>query len=213
MELFTYFRSSAAYRVRIALNLKGLEAGRDYQMTPINLVSQEQRSDDYLQVNPQGLVPALRLDSGEVISQSGAILDWLENQYPDPALLPTDPVARASVIAATLVIGADIHPLNNLRVLNYLQTELGVSDTQKTLWYHHWIHAGFAALESKVNDPYCFGKKVTLADVYLVPQIYNANRFELDMSAYPKLKRIYDVCQQLQPFIDAQPDQQADNST
>lgn len=210
MELFTYFRSSAAYRVRIAFNLKGLVVGKDYEMTSVNLVGKEQQSDTYLRVNPQGLIPALRLDSGEVIAQSGAILDWLENQYPEPPLVPADAVNRAKVIAATLAVGADIHPLNNLRVLNYLKSELGVTEDQKNQWYHHWIHTGFKALELQVKKPYCFGEAVTLADVYLIPQIVNAMRFELDMAAYPKLQSIFDACSQLNPFMDAHPDQQAD---
>lgn len=211
MELYSYFRSSAAYRVRIAFNLKGLQAGEDYQLIAVNLVAGEQRSEDFLKVNPQGLVPALLLDSGDIVAQSFAILDWLEREHPKPPLLPTDSLNRAMVIATVQAIAADIHPLNNLRVLNYLQNDLQLSEEQRTGWYHHWLKSGFTALEARAAAPYYFGERVTLADVYLVPQLLNAHRFQLDMSPYPKLSAIEKVCNELKEFQTAHPDMQPDN--
>lgn len=209
MELFSYFRSTAAYRVRIALNLKGV----DYRLTPVNLVSGDQRGADYLALNPQGLVPALRLDSGQVIAQSTAILEWLEETRPAPALLPGTADERARIRGWVNVIACDIHPLNNLRVLNYLKNTLGLDDEAKTTWYHHWLQLGFEVLEKQlVGSPYSAGTEVSLADVYLVPQVFNAHRFGLDMAPYPKIQAICEACNRLEAFGRARPEKQPDAS-
>lgn len=203
MQLYDYHRSSAAYRVRIALNLKGL----DYERLPVNLVAGEQRLADYTALNPQGLVPALVDSDGQVLTQSLAILEWLEERHPEPALLPVAPGDRARVRAMMYAIGCDIHPLNNLRVLKYLTGELEVGEDAKLAWYHHWLALGFAALEQQVaGERYCFGDTVTLADTCLVPQMYNARRFELDLAPYPRLVAISAHLEQLPAFADAAPD-------
>lgn len=208
MELFTYFRSSAAYRVRIALNYKGI----DYTPVPVNLVKGEHKVPPYLDINPQGLVPALRLKDGNLLTQSGAILEWLEENYPSPALLPEDSFQRGVVRGWANLVGCDIHPIDNLRVLNYLTGELGISDQQKQDWYHHWIRLGFETLESNIKaTPYCWGEQVTLADVYLIPQVYNALRFKLDMKPFPKILSVYQRCNELPSFSAAYPDVQPDS--
>jgi maleylacetoacetate isomerase len=209
MILFDYCRSSAAYRVRIALNLKGLS----YQSVPINLLKGEQQQQHYKQVNPQGLVPALKVGE-QLITQSLAIIEYLEECYVETTpLLPKDTFLRAQVRAFAQTIACDIHPLDNLRVLKYLVNELSVSEQQKMTWYHHWIIQGFTALEQIVasnNSQFCFGDQPTLADVVLVPQVFNANRFGVDMSAFPHLSRVAEHCQQQEAFAKAHPDQQAD---
>ena len=207
MELFTYHRSSAASRVRIALNYKGIK----YSAVPVNLLKVEHRGEDYLGISPQGLVPALRLDDRRVLTQSGAILEWLEENYPTPALLPQDSYDRGIVRAWANIISCDIHPIDNLRVLNYLTGELGVSDEQKQTWYRHWIKLGFDALETQIKAaPYCFGKQVSMADIYLIPQVYNALRFSLEMSHYPKIHTVYNNCNELDAFSQAAPENQPD---
>lgn len=208
MELYSYFRSTAAYRVRIALNYKEI----DYRLTPVNLLKNEQRSDWYTAVNPMGLVPALRLEDGNVLSQSTAILEWLEETSTEKPLLPTDPLQRSRVRAIVNLVACDIHPLNNLRVLKHLVGVLGVSEEAKESWYHHWIRLGFDSLEVQIKeDVYTAGETLTLADVYLVPQVFNALRFDMDMSHYPKIMSIYDRCNQMSAFIKAHPDNQKDN--
>lgn len=203
VQLYDYFRSSAAYRVRIALNLKGL----DYHSVAVNLVDGDQRSDDYLALNPQGLVPALTTGEGDLLTQSIAILEWLEETWPEPALLPAEPLDRARVRAMVQTIACDIHPLNNTRVLNYLTGTLGVSDEARLAWYHHWIDLGFNALEQQVTGrDYCFGSAPTLADVCLLPQMYNARRFQQDLTAFPRLQRIALHLEQLPAFASASPD-------
>lgn len=207
MLLYSYFRSSAAYRVRIALNLKGI----DYQQLPVNLVAGDQKSAEYLELNPQGLVPALRLESGEVIAQSTAILEWLEEAYPAKSLLPENAYGRASARAMVNGIACDIHPLNNLRVLKYLSAELRVSDEEKNNWYCHWIHEGFTSLEKQIKAaPYALGESVSLVDVYLVPQVFNALRFKVDLSSYPKIQAVYKACNTLDAFVQAAPENQPD---
>lgn len=205
--LYDYFRSSACYRVRIALNLKSIE----YQTVPIHLINQggEQHSEKYLKINPQGLVPAL-VDGDKVITQSLAIIGYLDENHPDPSLLPDDATLRARVNAFSLTIAADMHPLNNLRVLNYLTQELSVSQEQKTAWYQHWMHKGLSALEKqlqihRLSGDFCFGEKPTLADICLVPQLYNARRFSCDLTHYPTLVRIDANCQKLSAFSKALP--------
>jgi maleylacetoacetate isomerase len=202
VQLYDYFRSSAAFRVRIALNLKGLEHDR----IAVDLVSAQQRADDYLSLNPQGLVPAVVTEEGAVLTQSIAILEWLEEAYPQQPLLPGDSLGRARVRAMVQTIACDIHPLNNLRVLNYLTGPLKVSEEDKLSWYRHWIGLGFAALEQQVQGTqFCFGNAVTLADVCLVPQVYNARRFSQDMQPYPRLHAISTALAQLPAFAAAAP--------
>ncbi|MCP8686654.1 maleylacetoacetate isomerase [Marinobacterium sedimentorum] len=209
MELFTYFRSSAAYRVRIALNIKGIE----HRLTPVNLLTGEHHGEAYRALNPQGLLPALKLDSGELLTQSTAILEYLESLYPQTPLLPADPVAAAQVRAWANLVACDIHPVDNLRVLKYLKDTLNISDDDKTAWYLHWIREGFDVLEEQlVAAPFCHGSGVTLADLYLIPQVYNALRFNLDMSAYPKIRSIWDACNALPAFDAARPESQPDST-
>lgn len=207
MELYSYFRSSAAYRLRIALNLKGL----DYQLVGVNLLKAEHKSDDYLALNPQGLVPSLKTDGGDLLTQSPAILEWLEESYPDTALLPSNALEKAKVRSWCFQIGCDIHPICNLRVLKYVADDLNAGETGKLDWLSHWMRVGFTALESQLGEgPYCNGQQVSMADVYLVPQVYNALRFNVDMSAFTKIMDIYQNCQQLTEFTDASPENQPD---
>ncbi|HET8585781.1 MAG TPA: maleylacetoacetate isomerase, partial [Casimicrobiaceae bacterium] len=196
MRLYDYFRSSAAYRVRIALNLKGVVPD---ERTFVHLRMGNQRAQDYLALNPQGLVPALALDDGTVLTQSLAIVEFLDETHPQPPLLPADAEGRARVRSIALAIACEIHPLNNLRVLNYLVGTLGVSREQKDGWYRYWIDVGFEALEKSLSrDPstgrFCHGDAPTLADVCLVPQLANARRFSIDLSPYPTLVRIESEC-------------------
>jgi len=212
MRLYDYFRSSAGYRVRIALNLKGVKPD---ERTFVHLRMGNQRAQDYLALNPHGLVPALTLDDGHVLTQSIAIIEYLDEAYPEPPLLPADPVARARVRAIALAIACEIHPLNNLRVLNYLTGTLGASEEQRNGWYKYWIDVGFEALEMQLSkDPeagrFCHGDAPTLADVCLVPQLANARRFKIDVSCYPTLTRIEAACLALPPFADAAPAKQPD---
>ncbi len=212
MKLYTYFRSSAAYRARIALALKGLRP----EMIPVHLVRDggEQNHVEYLALNHQGLVPALD-DDGVLITQSLAICEYLDEIQPAPPLLPTAASQRARVRALALAIACEIHPLNNLRVLNYLTGTLGLTEAQKLAWYHHWIRLGFAALEAQLATEsatgiFCHGDAPTLADIFLVPQVANARRFDLDLSAFPTLLRIDARCRELPTFIAAAPQNQAD---
>ena len=211
MKLFDYFRSSAAYRVRIALNLKGVTAERAF----VHLLKGEQRSADYVARNPQSLVPALETDDGTVLTQSLAIIEWLEEVHPEPRLLPDATDERARVRAIALSIACDIHPLNNLRVLQYLTREMGVSDEAKDAWYGHWCEVGLAALETQLaREPatgrFCHGDRPTLADICLVPQLANARRVNIDTARYPTLARIETACNALPAFADAASAKQAD---
>ncbi len=207
MELFTYYRSSAAYRVRIALNFKGIQ----YDAMPINLLTGEHKGEEYQRISPQGLVPALRLDDRKIMTQSTAILEWLEESHPSPALLPDDSYQRGVVRSWANIVACDIHPIDNLRVLNYLVGELGANDEQKQAWYQHWIKLGFDVLESQIKaTPYCHGDQVSMADIYLIPQVYNALRFKFDMTNYPKILSVYERCNQLDAFIQAAPENQPD---
>ena len=212
MRLYDYFRSSAAYRVRIALNVKGVTPD---ERTYVHLRMGNQRAQDYLALNPQGLVPALALDDGTVLTQSLAIVEYLEETHPEPPLLPRDAVGRARVRSIALAIACEIHPLNNLRVLNYLIGTLGATREQKDGWYRYWIDVGFEALEKRLardaaTGTFCHGERPTLADVCLVPQIANARRFDIDMSPYPTLTRIEGACLALPAFADAAPARQPD---
>ena len=202
--LYDYFRSSAAYRVRIALNLKGLA----YDSVPVSLLDNAQRAPEYLSKNPQGLVPAL-LDGEQLLTQSLAICEYLEETYPQPALLPNDAIGRARVRALALSIACDIHPLNNLRVLRRLEAQFAADQAGKDAWYQHWIQSGFEAFEQQIQSThgqYCFGDTVTLADLALVPQVYNARRFNCDLSAYPTMLAIEQRCLALDAFARATPE-------
>jgi len=211
VKLYTYFRSSAAYRVRIALNVKGL----DYESIPIHLTKDggQHRSDAYRAVNPHMRVPALVLDNHAVLTQSLAIIDYLEETHPQPALLPSDPVQRAHVRAFSQVIACDIHPLNNLASLQYLRRTLEQDQLAVDSWYHHWIHAGFQSLEATIRPggPYAFGREVTLADVCLVPQMYNARRLKVPLDKYPKLVAAETALLKLSEFDAARPENQLDS--
>jgi len=207
LTLYDYFRSSACFRVRIALNLKRL----DYHAIPVHLVNNggEQFTEKYLKINPQCLVPALQ-DGDSIITQSLAIIEYLDETYPAPALLPVNSLHKALVRSFALSIAADIHPLNNLRVLKYLTSELTVSEEKKNQWYQHWISLGLTALETQIRSnnmagDFCFGDTPTLADICLVPQLFNARRFSCDLSSYPELIRIDANCQQLDAFTRAWP--------
>ncbi len=206
IRLYSYWRSSAAYRVRIALNYKGL----DHEIIPVSLAPgvSEHRGDAYREKNPQMLVPYL--EDGELgISQSMAILEYLEEAYPGVPLLPTSDPLRSSVRAFCNLIACDIHPLNNLRVMNYIKTEFGADPTGD--WYAHWIHEGFRAAEALASDgPYTFGNEVTLADTFLVPQMYNARRFSVPLDDFPKLVTCVDNANELAAFQDAAPESQSD---
>ena len=212
MRLHTYFRSSAAYRVRIALNLKGL----DYEAVPVHLVrgGGEHRQPAYLGLNPAGLVPALE-DQGQVLTQSLAIIEYLEETHPQPALLPAAPLDRARVRAIAQAIACDIHPVNNLRVLQYLTRELGADEVQKSAWYRHWIGVGLQAVEAMLagdarSAAFCHGDTPGVADCCLVPQVFNARRFGCDLSAMPTVLRIADNCAGLEAFRRAAPEAQPD---
>lgn len=203
LTLYDYYRSSASYRVRIALNLKGL----DYERVPVNLLDSEQKGEAYRARNPQGFVPMLEAD-GERLTQSLAIIDWLDAAFPEPRLIPGE---RAHVLALALTIAADIHPLNNLRVLKEL-AKLGISQEARDAWYRHWVGEGFAALEALAAPRagrFLFGDEVTLADVCLVPQMYNARRFEVDLAPYPTLARADAAAAALDAFAAAHPDRVA----
>lgn len=206
MELYTYYRSTSSYRVRIALALKQL----DYQSLPVNLLKGAQREAEFLGLNPQGRIPALRIDSGELLVQSPAIIEYLEEVYPQPALLPQSPVARAQARAVAALIGCDIHPLHNVSVLNQLR-ELGHDDTQVNAWIGHWITQGLAAVEQMIGEAgFCFGDEPGLADVYLIPQVYAAERFNVDLSDWPRIRRVVAQAGEHDAFVQAHPSRQPD---
>ena len=212
MRLYTYFRSSAAYRARIALNLKAIT----YEAVPIDLRPAVHRQQDYLARNPQGLIPALE-DGATVIAQSLAIIEYLEEIHPQPPLLPRSPLDRARVRSLALAIVCDIHPLNNLRVLNYLRAPLGQDEAAIDTWYRHWIAEGFRALEEEAkrasgDGRHMFGTDITLADVCLVPQMFNARRFKCNIEPFPTLGAICAHLETLPAFARAAPDAQPDAS-
>ena len=213
MKLHGYFRSSAAFRVRIALNLKGLKP----EQTFIHLRKNEQNAPGFLKLNPQGLVPALE-DGPHVLTQSLAIMEYLDETHPSPPFLPKTPAERARVRALALVVACEIHPLNNLRVLTYLKNVLKLSNDQHDDWYRHWIKQGFVALEAMLKAPgtgkFCHGDTPTLADICLVPQVFNAKRFNTEEElrpAYPTIFRVFDACMKHPAFEAARPEKQPDN--
>ena len=204
--LYDYWRSSAAYRVRIALNLKGI----DYESRPVDLRGDAQKSADYRALNPQGLVPMLEID-GHRLTQSMAIINYLDLRYPNQPLLPASAAERAHVVAMAMAIACDIHPLNNLRVLKYLKTELGHSQDEVDAWYRHWLTEGLPGLEAMAAPQagkFLFGNAPTGADVCLIPQLYNARRFDVSLDAYPTLLRAEDNANQMPGFAAAHPDRQ-----
>ncbi|MES2444823.1 MAG: maleylacetoacetate isomerase [Pseudomonadota bacterium] len=202
MLLHDYFRSSAGYRVRIALNLKGVA----YERRDVKLLENQQRSPEHLALNPQGLVPALEAEN-MVLTQSLAIIDWLDTRWPEPRLIPADPQARATALAQAMVIGMDVHPLNNLRVMRWLGHELDVEEAKRSDWTRHWIAEGFAALDAMAGDGrFLGGDAPGIADLFLVPQMYNARRFETPLDAYPKLVAADAAATALPAFIAAHPD-------
>lgn len=212
LKLYSYWRSTAAYRVRIALNLKRLS----YQTISVHLVKDggEQHKPEYREKNPQGLVPLLD-DNGQLITQSLAICEYLDETHDGPKLLPDEPFLKAQVRSVCQAIACDIHPLNNLRILKYLKGSLSASDEATSDWYHHWIHQGFAALETQLLEyqeqgPFAFGEAVTLADAFIVGQMYNARRFDVDLTKYPRMVAIEQHCLTLGAFKDAQPESQPD---
>jgi len=213
LKLYGYWRSSAAYRVRIALNLKGLA----YQQVPVHLVRDggEQHDEAYQALNPQGLVPLLvdEENGGARIAQSLAIIEYLEEIFPVLAILPADPVERAQARALALHLACDVHPLNNLRVLQYLSRELGVNDAAKNAWYRHWVAAGLAAVEQGLaayGDRFSLGTRPGYLEACLIPQVYNARRFDCDLDAYPRILALSARCEALDAFRHAAPDAQPD---
>ena len=209
MRLYSYFRSSAAFRVRIALELKGIE----YQIVPVNLLAGEQRSAAYTARNPQGFVPALETPEGKLITQSGAIIEWLDATQPGPALLPADESSRASIRAICGIVACDIHPLNNLRVLQYLEQELSHDKSTRDRWYHHWLAEGFAALETLLPDTrFCAGEAPGMAEAFGVPQVVNAQRLRFDMTPFVRTLGLFERCMERAAFIRAHPDSQPDKT-
>lgn len=210
MKLYGYWRSSAAYRVRIAMHLKGL----DFDSIPVHLVKDggEQHKAAYTDLNPTHLVPTL-VDEDITLHQSIAIIEYLEDKYPALSVYPKDIVAKAKVKALALDVACEIHPVNNLRVQQYLVNEFSLQESDKLKWSHHWMKLGFAAVEQQLManaGKYCFGDNITMADICLVPQVYNANRFNLDMSEFPNISRVVENCNQHPAFIAALPENQAD---
>ncbi|RNC77621.1 maleylacetoacetate isomerase [Piscirickettsia salmonis] len=212
MKLYGYFRSSASFRVRIALALKAI----DYDHMPVQLLNNggEQYQADYTQINPQQLVPSL-VDGDIVITQSLAIIEYLDAKYPDNSLLiPKDICLAAKARQIAYAIACDIHPLNNLRVLQYLQNELNIDDQAKNIWYQHWVLAGFTALEKilvETAGEYCLDNHLSLADICLIPQVYNAKRFNCDLTRFPQILAIYEHCMEHAAFVQAAPENQPDS--
>jgi maleylacetoacetate isomerase len=211
LTLYSYWRSSAAYRVRIALNIKSLP----YEYKAVHLIKDggEHKQSAYASKNPNKLVPALELSSGEVIAESLAIIEYLEEVFPTPALLPKSALARAEVRSIAQAIACNIHPVNNLRILQYLEGELGSNPEQKSKWYADWIATGFSALESQLSrcaGKFCHGNDVSLADICLVPQVYNARRFNIALDDYPTIVQVEQSCLELPAFQAASPEAQPD---
>lgn len=211
MKLYNYFRSSASFRVRIALELKGLP----YEYVPVHIAKGEHKEEKYGEVSPSRLVPTLVTDNGDHLSQSLAIIEYLDEMHPRPALLPKDPVRRARVRALAQLIACEIHPLNNLRVLKYLVREMKADEESKNTWYRHWVRSGLEMFEQELVQlpagTYCFGDTPTLADCCLVPQIFNGQRFNVDFSGLPRTMAAFEACMKLPAFQKAQPSSCPDN--
>ncbi len=208
MRLYDYWRSSAAYRVRLALNFKGLA----YEQVAVDLRTGAQRAPAFLAINPQGLVPVLE-DEGAVLTQSLPILNYLDERYPQPALLPKDLPGRCRSRAIAVAIACEMHPLNNMRTLNYLEHTLELDEAARMAWYRHWIAEGFGPLEGMIAHSagdFCVGDAPSLADVCLVPQVYNARRYDCDLAPYPTIRRIDERCRQIEAFARAAPERQPD---
>jgi len=209
VKLYTYFRSSAAFRVRIALNLKGLK----YEPVFVHLAKGEHRQPQYAAVNPQALLPTLELDDGKRLTQSLAIIEWLEEKHPTPPLLPKESMARARVRSLAYLVASEIHPLNNLRVLQHLKRALNQTQEQIDTWYRYWIADGLAKLEAELagsSGRFCHGDSPSMADCCLVPQIFNAKRYNSDLAPYPTTMRVFENCMKLDAFDSAQPSKQPD---
>ena len=210
MKLYTYFRSSAAFRVRIALGLKGI----GYEAVFVHLAKGEHREAKYSDVNAQALLPTLELDDGTRLTQSLAIIEWLDEKHPTPPLLPNESLARARVRSLSYLVACEIHPLNNLRVLQHLKRALGQTQEQIDAWYRHWIADGLAKLEADLgrggSGKFSHGDAPTMADCCLVPQIFNAKRYQSDLAPYPKTMRVFQNCMKLEAFDRAQPSKQPD---
>jgi len=209
VKLYTYFRSSAAFRVRIALNLKGLAYAPQF----VHLAKGEHRKPDYAEVNAQALVPTLVLDDGTRLNQSLAIIEYLDEKHPQPPLVPSNPLERARVRALSLLVACEIHPLNNLRVLQHLKRQLGQNEEQVNSWYRHWVADGLQKSEAELkhgSGRFCHGDAPTMADCCLVPQIFNAKRFQCDLAPYPATLRAFEACMKLEAFDRAQPSRQPD---
>ena len=210
MKLYTFFRSSASFRVRIALNYKGLK----YEPALINLPKAEHLAAGFKSINPQGLVPALD-DGGKLLIQSLAIIEYLDEVHPGPKLIPPDPLDRHYVRAFSQIVACEIHPLNNLRTLKYVRRAFGLDEEGINTWYRHWIAEGFQMMEAflaenKRHGTYCYRDQVTMADCCLVPQVFNAQRYKCDLGPYPAVMRIHEACMREEPFIQASPDRQPD---
>jgi maleylacetoacetate isomerase/maleylpyruvate isomerase len=209
VKLYTYFRSSAAFRVRIALNLKGLA----YEPVFVHLAKGEHRKPQYAKVNAQALVPTLVLDDGTRLNQSLAIIEYLDEKHPQKPLVPKDPLAKARVRSLSYLVACEIHPLNNLRVLQHLKRELGQNEEGINAWYRHWIGDGLTKLEAELsgsNSKFCHGEAPTMAECCLVPQIFNAKRYNCELAPYPTTMRVFDACMKLEAFDRAQPSKQPD---
>jgi maleylacetoacetate isomerase/maleylpyruvate isomerase len=209
VKLYTYFRSSAAFRVRIALNLKGLK----YEPVFVHLAKGEHRQPQYAAVNPQALLPTLELDDGKRLTQSLAIIEWLEEKHPTPPLLPKESMARARVRSLAYLVASEIHPLNNLRVLQHLKRALNQTQEQIDTWYRYWIADGLAKLEAELagsSGRFCHGDSPSMADCCLVPQIFNAKRYNSDLAPYPTTMRVFENCMKVEAFDRAQPSKQPD---
>ena len=211
MKLYSFFRSGTSHRLRIALNLKGLTP----EYIPVDLRVDAQAEAPFKAVNPQGLVPAMTLDDGQTLIQSPAIIEWLEERYPEPALLPRDPEARAHVRAMAAIVGCDVHPINNRRILQYLRKSFGANEDAVNAWCGTWIGAGFDAIEAllaqdKARGAFCFGNTPSMADVYLIPQVESARRFKVDLARWPLISAVDHACGELPAFAQAAPLAQPD---
>ncbi len=210
MKMYGFFRSGTSHRTRIVLNLKQI----DYELLPISLMKNEHKQASFKAINPQGFVPVLAIND-QLLIQSPAIIEWLEESHPEHPLLPSDALGRAKVRALAAVVGCDIHPINNKRILDYLRQVLKLDDQQVEQWCQHWIDEGFSALETLLaadenRGDFCYGQQPTLADAYLIPQVDSSKRFHVDLSKYPNIQRIYDACMALPAFQTAAPMKQPD---